>query len=154
VALLSKDFSALIFRCLLPSCRLALNPDDDPSFERVLNVPARRLGAKLLQQLREEQEQLLAASNDILMEQQQQDSAEQQQQQPHSLYHIAWRLLRNGDIATLHAGKLRGFLETLQVCKPLFRLSKCIVLGVNKCGSSCCSHCLALAEASIQLCCC
>ncbi|WIA30377.1 hypothetical protein OEZ86_000463 [Tetradesmus obliquus] len=99
--------------------RLALSPDDDPSFERVLNVPARRLGAKLLQQLREEQEQLLAADRDSLLEQQQLQQQQrqnnmQQQQQQHSLYRIACRLLRNGDIAALHAGKLQAFLETLQ----------------------------------------
>jgi superfamily I DNA/RNA helicase len=83
--------------------------NDDPAFERVLNVPPRRLGAKLLQQLREEQEQMLAAGRDIQLEQQ------QQQEQGHSLYNIAWRLLRSGDIATLHARQLRSFLETLQV---------------------------------------
>jgi superfamily I DNA/RNA helicase len=96
----------------------ALSPDDDPSFERVLNVPARRLGPKLLQQLREEQEQLLAAGRDSLLEQEQLQQQQQDgvQQQQHSLYRIAWRLLRNGNIATLHARKLQDFLETLQVC--------------------------------------
>jgi superfamily I DNA/RNA helicase len=99
-------------------CRLSLNPNDDPAFERVLNVPPRRLGPKLLQQLREEQEQMLAAGRDTLLEQQQLQQQQQEegaQQQQHSLYNIARRLLRSGDIATLHARQLRSFLETLQV---------------------------------------
>jgi superfamily I DNA/RNA helicase len=114
--------------CCLP--RLSLNPNDDPAFERVLNVPPRRLGAKLLQQLREEQEQMLASGRDTLLEQsqlqQQQQQAEGAQAQEHSLYSTAWRLLRSGDIATLHAKKLQAFLETLQVPGSTSVMNECM----------------------------
>lgn len=90
--------------------RLALNQSDDAAFKRVVNVPKRRLGPKLMEQL--ETEQFLAM--DALTGSQQQQQQEGAGAPATSLFSVAERLLREKQIASAHAKSLGGFLNVVK----------------------------------------
>ncbi|MDG4554519.1 MAG: DNA helicase II [Candidatus Competibacter sp.] len=71
--------------------RLVANRDDDPSFERVVNVPARGIGERTLDLLRE----AARAQGD-------------------SLWQAALRLLANGGLSGRAANAVRGFLHLVE----------------------------------------
>jgi len=100
--------------------RLALNPADDDAFLKVLNVPAGRLGQKLIDLLQQHQQDAVAAHSDLDMQQQQQQQQrgpqqqQRQQQQPLHLFGIAQQLLRRGVVSTAHRKGLQGFVSIIQ----------------------------------------
>jgi hypothetical protein len=102
-------------------CRLALNPSDDDAFERVFNIPARRLGKGLLDKLQDHKYEALAAANLNHPQQQQQQRHQQQQQQGQdlSLFSIAQRLLSQGEVAALHNKRLGEFLGTMEALSSM-----------------------------------
>ncbi len=71
--------------------RLTANPDDDASFERVINQPPRGIGERTLEQIRQ-----LARETGL------------------SLYRSATQLASGGALAARQTGPLRAFLQRLQ----------------------------------------
>ncbi len=85
-----RFYERLEIRDAMAYCRLAVSPDDDLAFERVVNTPKRGLGDKAQARI-----QAVARDKGI------------------SLFDAARLLLQQGEITGKAAGQLRGFVENI-----------------------------------------